>query len=73
MSREAETPLEAARRYVTELEAQIDQQRLLIGQLAAGGRSTVQAKRDLGVMERSLILLLSRAARLGQLGPGASA
>ena len=37
MSDEAETPLEATRRYVIEQEAKIDQQRLLIRQLAAAG------------------------------------
>ena len=73
MSREAETPLEAARRYVTEQEAKIDQQRLLIGQLAASGRLTAKAKRDLAVMEHSLILLLGRVARLAGVGPDVSA
>ena len=64
MSRKAETPLEAARRYVTEEEAKIDKQRLVISRLAAGGQSTVKAKRDLAGMELALILLRGRVARL---------
>jgi hypothetical protein len=72
MSRAAKTPIVVARRHVTWLEAEIDQQRLLICQLAADGRSTVKAKQDLGVMERSLILLLSRMARLTGVEPDAS-
>ena len=67
MSRKAETPLEAARRYVTAEEAKIDKQRLVISRLAAGGQSTVKAKRDLAGMELALILLPGRVARL--LGP----
>lgn len=64
VSREPETPLEAARRYVMEQEAKIGQQRQVIGQLAAHGRPTVKAKRDLTVMEHALILLRGRVARL---------
>ena len=64
MSGETETPLEAARRYVKEQEEKIDQQRLLIRQFAASGRSTAKAKQDLAVMEHSLILLLGRLTRL---------
>jgi len=73
MSREAETPLEVARRYVMEQEAKIERQRLLIRQLAASRRFTVIAKRDLAGMEESLILLLGRVTRLAEVGPDPSA
>ena len=72
MSRKAETPLEAARRNVAEQEAKIDQQRLLIRQIDASGRSTVNAERDLAWMKRSLSLFLGRVSRLGELGSGSS-
>ena len=64
MSREAETPLEAARRYVMEQETKIVQQQLLLRRLAAAGRSTVKAERDLAAMDLALILLRGRVARL---------
>ena len=69
MSGGAETPLEAARRYVREQEAKIVQQRLLILRLAAKRRSTVSAELNLAGMEHSLILLLGRVARLAGVGP----
>ena len=69
MTREGETPLETARRYVAQ-EAKIEQQRLLIRQIDASGQSTVNAERDLAWMKRSLSLLLGRVSRLGELGSG---
>jgi alkylation response protein AidB-like acyl-CoA dehydrogenase len=73
MSREAETPLEAARRYAMDQQAKVDQQKELVRRLAAIGRSTMRAKRDLAGMEHSLSLLLGRLERLAGVGPDASA
>jgi alkylation response protein AidB-like acyl-CoA dehydrogenase len=73
VSRASETPLEAARRYVMEQETKVSQQMLLIRQLAASGRSTVTAKRDLAGMGHSLALLVDRMERLAAVGPDASA
>ena len=73
MSHDPETPLEAARRYVTEQEAKIVQQQLLLRRLAATRRSTVIAERDLAAMELALILLRGRVARLSGTAPDDSA
>jgi len=72
MSREAETPLEAARRYAMDQQAKVDQQKVLIGRLSAIGRSTMKANRDLAGMEHSLSLLLGRVSRLSGNGPDVS-